>query len=66
MCRLNRPFAHEDWNVNWFGDVTSGCSDAGEDCIGVYLEKTIWMFKTRASCTNLMLFYLNEYHSVDC
>ena len=58
----NRPFARKDWNVNWFRDVTSGCQDAGEDCIGVYLEMTIWMFKTPASCTDLMLFYLNEYH----
>ena len=43
------------------GFVTSRV-DAGEDCIGVYLEMTIWMFKTSASCTDLMLFYLNEYH----
>ena len=58
----NRPFARKDWNVNWFRDVMSGCQDAGEDCIGVYLEMTIWMFKTPASCAYLMLFYLNEYH----
>ena len=54
---IDRPLARKDWNVNWFCNVPLGCSDALKDCIGVNLERTIWMLKTNTSrIFNVVLF----------